>query len=128
MTALKKILMVSTIVFLITSTLAIVVALSINTNFFRSETFVSCIVTDTPLNNFTLSISKRDDTVKWQGTDIGRKRTVEYVSDSSLKMNWKNDAGENVTFILNRLDGDFYFDSGKRDAVYGSCRERTPKF
>lgn len=127
----KKSLAISALIFFVVSTIGVVVALNENTSIFRSATYVTCQFNygQNYGQNFTISIPKKGDKILWQGTDRGRERKVELVSETSLKMTWKSDDGANITFVLNRLTGDFSIEtSAKKGEDYGSCREATPKF
>lgn len=102
-----------------------------NTDFFRSVVYLNCEFGSSE-SNFTLAITKKDNKVQWQGSDMGRERTVEYISASSLKMTWTADEGQAVEFTLNRLSGQFNATSkveGQESKIYyGTCERAEPRF
>jgi hypothetical protein len=133
MKTLKKVLMISGIIFFIVATIGIVISVNINTNFFKSTITLACEPDDTDFD-FSLIISKRNNTVQWQGSDTGRERVLKYMSDSSIQMEWLIDDDDEkvekeVVFTLNRLTGNFSLDVEDRDSdLYGRCYEAKQKF
>ncbi len=128
MNTLKKIALISFILFCIASAIGIVVAIYLNTNLFKPISYVTCSLNGYYNSDFTLAISKKDNSVQWQGTDVGRERKVEYISKSSLQMSWVSDSSENIKFTLNRLSGSFQLQPENSKAIVGNCYEATPKF
>ena len=128
MSVLKKVLMISGVVFFVVTTIGIVLVIYLNTNFLQSQIILACDPDGTDID-FNLLISKRDNSVQWQGSSNDTEKILKSISDSSLQMTWTSEDDEDIVFTLNRLTGKFNLDvEGRTSRLYGRCYEATPKF